>query len=348
MLFENISYLNESFEVIKNTNILVEHDLISYIGKETPRSYNGRRLDGKNKLLMPGFVNTHCHVPMTIFRSLGGNLPLDKWLENFIFPFEAKLTEKAVYTGSLIGISEMIKSGVTSFNNMYYFSETICSAIDESGIKANIAMEGLSFDDSINNKYTCNKDDAINFFKNYNNSCGGRIKTDLSIHSEYTGNPQKAEMIGALARELNTGIQLHLSETEKETKDCILRHGKTPPQYFESLSVFDNHVIAAHCVYINDDDIEILKNKNVTVSHCPLSNLKLGSGICDISKLINKGINVTIGTDGAASNDNLNFLEDIKISALLAKGIHKDASMISSEDIIKAATVNGALSHIRM
>lgn len=347
MLFENISYLNESFEVIKNTNILVEHDLISYIGKETPRSYNGRRLDGKNKLLMPGFVNTHCHVPMTIFRSLGGNLPLDKWLENFIFPFEAKLTEKAVYTGSLIGISEMIKSGVTSFNNMYYFSETICSAIDESGIKANIAMEGLSFDDSINNKYTCNKDDAINFFKNYNNSCGGRIKTDLSIHSEYTGNPQKAEMIGALARELNTGIQLHLSETEKETKDCILRHGKTPPQYFESLSVFDNHVIAAHCVYINDDDIEILKNKNVTVSHCPLSNLKLGSGICDISKLINKGINVTIGTDGAASNDNLNFLEDIKISALLAKGIHKDASMISSEDIIKAATVNGALSQRR-
>ena len=347
MLFKNINYFDENQQISSQKYMLIENGTISYIGEACPKNYDGRTINGENKLIMPGFVNTHCHVPMTLFRSLGGNMQLNEWLLKFIFPMEDKLTGDFVYYGALTGIAEMIKSGVTSFNDMYYYSENVCDAVSQSGMKANIAMEGLAFDDSLNNRLTCQKEHITDFFHKYNNSFNGRIKIDLSIHSEYTGCPEKIEMIGNMARELKANIQLHLSETENEVTQCIQRHKKTPPQFFNDIGVFDNNVTAAHCVYLNEDDIEILNKKKVNVSHCPLSNLKLGSGICDISRLSENDINVTIGTDGAASNDNLNFIEDVKASALLAKGIHKNAALFSSGDIIKMAYKYGAVSQGR-
>lgn len=347
MLFKNISILSSNGEIQNDMFLAVTNSTISYIGKTKPTENFDRIFDGAGMLLMPGFINTHCHVPMTLLRSLGGNLSLSDWLTKAVFPTEAKLTEEFVYYGALLGITEMIKCGVTSFNDMYYYSHKICSALIESGINGNIAMDGFAFDDSLKNKYSIPSSVLYDFHKEFNNKNNGQIKIDMCIHAEYTSDPKKVEKLAEIARNTGSNIQLHLSETENETSGCVKRHGKTPAQFFADLGVFENPTTAAHCVYLSDDDLVILKEKNVSVAHCPISNLKLGSGIADIVRLQKSGINVTLGTDGAASNDNLNFIEDIKTAILLQKGIHRDASLLTSNDIIKIATSNGAISQGR-
>ncbi|MEA5084285.1 MAG: amidohydrolase [Lachnospiraceae bacterium] len=347
MLFKNINILSSSGEIQNDMFLEVTNSTISYIGKTRPAGTFDRTFDGTGMLLMPGFINTHCHVPMTLLRSLGGNLSLSDWLTTAIFPTEAKLTEEFVYYGALLGIAEMIKCGVTSFNDMYYYSQKICTALIESGINGNIAMDGFAFNDSLKNKYSISSSVLYDFHKEFNNKNDGQIKIDMCIHAEYTSDPKKVEKLAEIAKNTGSNIQLHLSETQSETDACIKRHGKTPAKFFSDFGVFYNPTTAAHCVYLSDDDLYILKEKNVSVAHCPISNLKLGSGIADIVRLQKSGINVTLGTDGAASNDNLNFMEDMKTAILLQKGVHKDASLLTSNDIIKIATKNGAISQGR-
>lgn len=347
MLFKNISILSSSGEIQNDMFLAVTNKTISYIGKTEPTETFDRIFDGTGMLLMPGFINTHCHVPMTLLRSLGGNLSLGDWLTKAVFPTEAKLKEEFVYYGALLGIAEMIKCGVTSFNDMYYYSQKICTALMESGINGNIAMDGFAFDDSLKNKYSIPSSVLYDFHREFNNKNNGQIKIDMCIHAEYTSDPKKVEQLAEIAKNTGSNIQLHLSETENETNGCINRHGKTPTKFFADLGVLDNPTTAAHCVYLTDDDLVILKKKNVSVAHCPISNLKLGSGIADIVRLQKSGLNVTLGTDGAASNDNLNFIEDMKTAILLQKGIHRDASLLTSGDIIKIATKNGAISQGR-
>ncbi|MDD3570948.1 MAG: amidohydrolase [Lachnospiraceae bacterium] len=347
MLFKNINILSCNGEIQKDMYLAVTNSIISYMGKTAPTETYDRVFDGTDMLLMPGFINTHCHVPMTLLRSLGGNLSLSDWLTTAVFPTEAKLTEEFVYYGAMLGIAEMIKCGITSFNDMYYFSQKICTSLLESGINGNIAMDGFAFDDRLKNKYSIPASVLYDFHKEFNNKNNGQIKTDMCIHAEYTSDPKKVEKLAEIAKNTGSNIQLHLSETQSETDGCIKRYGKTPAQFFCDYGVFDNPTTAAHCVYLSDDDLILLKEKNVSVSHCPISNLKLGSGIADIVRIQQSGINVTLGTDGSASNDNLNFLEDLKTSILLQKGIHKDASLLTSRDIVRIATKNGAIAQGR-
>lgn len=347
MLFKNINILSSNGDIQKDMFLAVEDSIINYIGKTAPTKTHDRIFDGTDMLLMPGFINTHCHVPMTLLRSLGGNLSLSDWLTTAVFPTEAKLTEEFVYFGALLGIAEMIKCGVTSFNDMYYFSQKICTSVLESGINGNIAMDGFAFDDSLKNKYSIPASVLYDFHKEFNNKNDGQIKIDMCIHAEYTSDPKKVEKLAEIAKNTGSNIQLHLSETQSETDACIKRHGKTPAKFFSDFGVFDNPTTAAHCVYLSDDDLFTLKEKKVSVSHCPISNLKLGSGIADIVRIKKSGINVTLGTDGSASNDNLNFIEDMKTAILLQKGIHRDASLLTSSDIIKIATKNGAVAQGR-
>ena len=347
MLFKNINILSANGEIQKNMFLAVKGTTISFIDKTEPLEEHKRIFDGTDMLLMPGFVNTHCHVPMTLLRSLGGNLSLNDWLTKAVFPTEAKLTEDFVYYGALLGIAEMIKCGITSFNDMYYYSHKICHAVLESGINANIANDGFAFDDSLKNKFSIPAVVLYALHKEFNNANDGQLKIDMCIHAEYTSDPIKVEKLGKIAEKTHSNIQLHLSETLKETAACINKHGKTPAKFFADIGIFDRPTTAAHCVYLSDEDYIILKEKNVSVAHCPISNLKLGSGIADIVKLQNRGINVALGTDGAASNDNLNIIEDMKTAILLQKGIHRDASLLTSEDILRIATKNGALSQGR-
>ncbi len=347
MLFKNISYFSPDGKLIKNAFIEIKDKKIHSISFTEPLGYKGEVIDGENKLLLPGFVNTHCHVPMVLMRGLGGSLSLQDWLNEAIFPTEAKLSADDVYYGALLGIGEMLKSGITSFSDMYYFSEKIAEASIESGINANIAMDGFAFDPLLNNKFSIEKDRLIAFHKSFNNFDDGRIKIDMCIHAEYTTTKERCRMLSEIAQELNSNVQLHLSETKSETESCIKKRNMTPTEYFNNIGLFKNSVTAAHCVYLTENDIDILKENNVSVAHCPVSNLKLASGIADITKMDSKGINITIGTDGAASNDNLNILEELKLTSLLQKAKYGDASLMPPSKIINMASLNGALSQGR-
>lgn len=346
MLFKDISIIDENFKVLKNMNVLIEQDRIKYIGKDAPKDYVGEIYNGQNKLLLSGFVNAHCHVPMTLLRGYGENLPLDKWLFDCVFPFENKIKEKDMFNGSMLGIAEMIKFGTTSFTDMYFICDEIAKAVSQTGIKANIGKGVTCFDDSdFLNLETYQQSKQL--YSQWNNTCDGRVLIDMTIHAEYTSTPKVVKGLANYAKNLGANIQMHLSETEKEHNECIEKYGKTPTEYMLDCGIFENPTIVAHCVAVTENDIDILKQNNVSVAHCPVSNLKLGSGIAPISKMVEKGLNVCIGTDGAASNNNLNLLEEIKLASILQKGFYQNPLLISPEQVIKMATLNGAKSQGR-
>ncbi|EJO5347377.1 amidohydrolase [Clostridium botulinum] len=342
MLIKNITLIDENYDVIKDTNIVIEENKISYIGEDIPDNYTGYIYDGKNKVAVPGFINTHCHVPMTLVRGYGEGLPLNRWLSEKIWPFESFLTDEDCYYGSLLGISEMIKSGVVAFNDMYFNLEGIVKAVYETGIKANLSYGYVDFEE----KQDYFKDNAYKetkmlneYIKNINTD---RIKADVSIHAVYTSSEDSVRKISEYCNGTNMNMHIHLSETELEIKECKKRFGVTPVEYFLNCGTFKSNTIAAHCVHLQEDDFNILKENNVTVAHCPSSNLKLGSGIAPLKTMLKHGINVTIGTDGAASNNNLNMIEEINLAALLHKGINKDPLFLSSKEIMKISSLNGA------
>ena len=347
MLFSNCSILRPNGEILENAYLQVTDDKITYIGTKKPTRHIGIVYDYTNKLLLPGFINTHCHVPMTLLRSVGADLPLDRWLNEKIFPLEDKLNKDWAFSGTLLGIAEMLRSGVTSFSDMYFFGESRANAVLESGINANLCMGILCFDDSPFDKAPMVQE-SKDLFHAYHNANGGQLKIDIGLHAEYTSNAMIAKAASDYAKEIGANMHIHLAETKKETDECIARHGKTPTAYFNDLGLFDNHVTAAHCVWLTEQDKQILADKKVSVAHCPISNLKLGSGIADMFSLMEKGINISIGTDGVASNDNLNFLEDMKLTALLQKGLHQNPAIFPATEVFKMASQNGALSQNRL
>ncbi|SFC20083.1 amidohydrolase [Clostridium uliginosum] len=347
MLFKNITMIDEKYDVIKNTNIVVEGNKISYIASTVPEEYCGEVYDGKNKVAMPGFFNTHCHVPMTLLRGYGEGLPLERWLNEKIFPFESLLTDEDCYFGTLLGISEMIKSGVVSFTDMYSHLETLIKAIDETGIKANISNSYLKVGENDDYfKHNSYKETELvrKYMKKSNND---RIRADVSIHAEYTSSERLVRQISEYCNSTDMNMHIHLSETEEEQRICKEKYGLTPAEYFLKCGTFKSKTTAAHCVFVEGDDFNILKENGVTVSHCPSSNLKLGSGIAPLKTMLDYGINVTIGTDGAASNNNLNMIEEVNLAALLHKGINKDPLFLGQKDMLNIACLNGATSQGR-
>lgn len=347
MLFKNISYVDESFGT-KTGSILIKDGKIGWIGKDAPPDYTGEIYDGNNKMLLPGFYNVHCHVPMTLLRGYGEGLPLDRWLNEKIFPFEEKLTAEAVYWGSLIGIAEMLKSGVVSFTDMYFFLESIVKAVDESGIKANISNAAAAFSDDVRlmdtragqeSKWLC---DHVKTLEH------DRIICDAALHAEYTSNPNMVRQVAEFAKENKLRMHVHISETVLEHEACKARRGGlTPVQYLAGHGLLDSPTTAAHCVAVEDCDTDILLEKGVTVAHCPSSNLKLGSGIAPIWKLHKAGVNIGIGTDGAASNNNLNELEEVNLASILQRGALRDPMCMDIASTLQMAASNGAKSQGR-
>lgn len=342
MLFERIKLVDESFEVKENMYLQTEGDSIVYIGCEPPRNYNGEKIDGTKKLITSGFYNTHCHVPMTIIRGYGEDLPLDRWLHEKMFPFEAKLTEADCYYASLLGIMEMLSSGVVSFSDMYFNIMDIARACNDSGIKANICHGLSAFTEDTHLKDLKGYRDTLSL-KEYAKSTDGLIIADCGLHAEYTSNESFVREVAEFASLEKMIVHTHISETLSEHEDCKKRHeGKTPTQYFKTCGLFNSRVQAAHCVYIEGDDIEIIKDSSSSISHCISSNLKLGSGIAPIYELNNKGINIVIATDGAPSNNNLNIMEETHIAALVAKGSTKNPLALNAKTMLQMGTINGA------
>ena len=340
MLFEHIDYLDENFNVKKDAFIGVKDGKIAYIGAEKPEGDWGETYNGKHRIMMPGFVNAHSHAPMTLLRGYGENLPLDRWLNEKIFPFEDKLTDNAIAASTTLACAEMIRFGTVSFSDMYFFSQTMAKSILDSGIKCNLSRGLTVFSDQDYEQLDAYKDN-MDLLKNYQNAGNGRLKIDLCIHSEYTTTPKVVEAVAKHAKSENVNMHIHLSETKKEHEECKQRHGKTPAKYFADLGLFDQPTTAAHCVWVEDGDIELLKKYNVTVACNPVSNMKLASGFAPIPKMLEKGINVALGTDGCASNNNLNIMQDLYLFALLYKGVTGDPTVVTPKQALMTATLNG-------
>lgn len=347
MLFKNISLMDEAYNIKTNMNVVTEGNHITYMGKEMPEGYKGETYEGNNKFMLPGFFNIHCHIPMTLLRGYGEGLPLDRWLNEKMFPFEAKLTGEDCYWGAMLGAIELIKSGVVSITDMYFNIDHIIEALNTSGLKANIC-HGTSFNpDNPNFRDLKAYKDTDRWIKTLRQDLNSRIKIDVGIHAEYTSNEGLLREVAEYAKETNSIIHTHISETKKEHEECKNRYHLTPLGLYEKCGVLDQPVIAAHCVWIEEEDFNIIKNKDVTPVHCISSNLKLGSGFAPIKKMLEMGINVGLGTDGTSSNNNLNMMEEIHLAAMVNKGVNLDPEFLPPRKVLEFATINGAVSQGR-
>ena len=347
MLFKNITMLNENLDVEKERYVLVKGDRIAYIGDKPPAEPCGREYDGRGKLLMSGFFNAHAHSPMTLMRGYGENLALQDWLTKKIFPFEDKLDSNAVYWGTMLAMAESLKFGIVSTSDMYYFCEDMAEAVAECGAKSNISRSVTNITGEDPQTLTSMKENT-DFYNKYHNTADGRIRVDMSLHGEYTSDARTARVLADCARDAGDVIMhVHLSETKLEHEECKQRHGMTPAAYMEKMGLFDVPALAAHCVYAEDDDMDIFRAKGVTVATNPVSNMKLASGVCNASKVIDKGVNLAIGTESVASNNSLNFIEEMKTLAISSKVYYADPTLIKPKDALRAATSGGAMAQGR-
>ncbi len=358
MLFEDIRLIDENYKLREHMYLRTEGAVISYIGETRPEAIEGEeRYDGRDRLVIPGLYNLHCHVPMVILRGYGDGLGLHRWLNERIFPFEAKLTAEDVYWCTKLGAMELLSSGCVSVSDMYFFITRIADALYESGMKANICHGISSFDENVHLDSLQGYKDTMQlaadvkagkYGATLSDGSDSRIRIEMGLHAEYTSNENLVRQIAEAAKDNNMSVHVHISETESEHNECKVRHdGLTPVQYFHKCGLFDNHVNAAHCVYLEEADIDLMREAGAVAVHNPSSNLKLGSGIADIRHYIDRGMHLTIGTDGASSNNNLDMMEEMHLGAMLTRGITKDANAISAADMLKMSSLGGSLAQGR-
>lgn len=339
ILIKNALILKPNFEN-KKQSLLIKDDLIAKIADEIDEGKAGKIIDAEGKILLPGLINTHTHLSMTLFRGLADDLSLDSWLNDHIWPMEANLNGDYCYIGALLGAVELIKSGTTTFSDMYFYMEDVARAVDDAGIRAVLSYGMIDFGDAERRENEIKENMAL--FNACNGMADGRIKVFLGPHSPYTASEELLVKVRELADEYNMGIHIHVSETQKEINDSMEERGIRPFEYLEKIGLLGPDVVAAHCVWLSDEEIEIIKKHDVKVSHNPCSNMKLASGVAPVSKLMEKGVCVSIGTDGASSNNNLDLIEELKTASLLQKVSTLDPKVVSSDEAIQMATIRGA------
>ncbi|MCX4302779.1 MAG: amidohydrolase [Clostridia bacterium] len=322
---------------IVKQDILINNNIIEKIDKDIQVNEDCEKINAKNMLIMPGLVNTHTHAAMSIFRGYKADQKLMDWLENAIFPVEDKLEPDDIYWNSYLSFLEMIKSGTTTCNDMYFGMEKSIEAIEETGMRAVIGWSIT--DEAINGKLEKTRE----FAKKYNVD-GSRIKIYIAPNSPDSCSPETMELCVKTAKELNTGIHIHLAETLEQDNFIKDRYDKSSTEYLEELGVFDVPVILANGIYLSDEDIEILKKHNLQggIAHNPISNCKLSSGICDVVNLRKNNITVGLGTDGIGSTTTLDMFEEMKTAAYLQKVNTMKPNAITAYDILKMATIEGA------
>ncbi len=349
MLFKDIAIIDENLDYQQHRWVGVIGDTIDYIGETEPAdaAKYGEVYEGEGRLLMPAMYNAHTHAPMTLLRGYAENLPLQAWLEQKCWPFEGKMNGDDNYWATMLSCAEMARYGTVSFSDMYYFTPERARAVDESGMKANLCTSPLAFEPKPIQEYPV-FDEMEDGIANVDGMGDGRIKFEGCIHAEYTNNDVTAKSVFDWAKEKQTRLHVHVSETKSEVEDCRGRHdGKSPVQWLDSLGAFDVPFVAAHCVWVDDDDIALMAEKGVTVVHNPASNMKLSSGFAPVTKMIEAGVNVALGTDGMASNNNHDMFQDMYLMAMLPKGSLLDPTAITPKQAFSAATRAGALAQGR-
>lgn len=324
---------------LPDAEILIDGNTIIFAGKrkDAPVFEADETIDGEEAVAMPGLCNLHTHTPMTLLRSLGSDLPLDRWLNEAIFPIEKHLTDEAVRAGTDLGILEMLRYGTTSFNDMYMHMDMEAEAVRDSGMRALLGHGVVDFDESCSDLLP-----NIDLIEKWNHAADDRIRVSLAPHSEGATTQKLLERVKEAAESYHVPIHIHVSETKLDFDGSLSRHGLTPPMYLEKLGLLEHPVLAAHCVWMTDEDIELFAKRGVTILHNPISNLKLASGVAPIAKMLKAGCRIALGTDGVASNNNLNLWEEIKLMPMLQKGTLLDPTVISPAQTIASATSVGA------
>ncbi len=335
----NTQILTMTGQPVYTGDILIENDTIKALGVVDEQDAVGAQvIDGKRTVAMPGLINTHTHAAMTLLRGYADDMELMPWLNDKIWPAEAKFVNEHIYWGSALAAVEMIQSGTTTFADMYDSMHEVAKVTEESGLRANLARGCVVFSDPDLKNIQKN----VRLYENFNNQADGRIKVWFAPHAPYTCPPEYLTKIVEAAQSCSAGIHVHLAETLDEQRQIAEGYGKTPTEYLNDLGVFELPTIAAHSVYLNDTDIEILKTHNVGIAHNPTSNLKLASGIANIPKYLNAGLNVGIGTDGCSSNNTLNMFKEMTICSFVQKVNAMDPTVMPAEEVLKMATINGA------
>lgn len=332
--------MNSKYDIIENGFITIKNSKIIDIGTGNPTStinlYNA-----KGKIIIPGFINAHTHLPMTMYRGIADDLPLKIWLEEHIWPAEAKNTnEENVRKASRLGMEEMIRTGTTTFCDMYFFADAVAEETEKIGLRG-VMNEAIV--DFPTNSYK-NIDKAFSkvegFIKKWQNN--SLITPAAIFHSTYACNKNTLLRINKLSLKYNLRLSTHISETESEVNDFTTQEGVSPAKYLHQLGMLTQKSVSAHCVWLTDEEQQLFATHKASIVHCPTSNLKLGSGIAPIPQYIEKDINVALGTDGCASNNNLDMVEEMRLAALLHKGVNRNATVIPAREALKMATINGA------
>ena len=339
ILLKNAHYFGTD-GTAKQGDIAIENDIILSVGESVAEDFMPERtIECKDKFVIPGFINTHTHAAMGLFRSYADDMLLMDWLQKKIWPIEGKMESDDFYWGTMLGIAEMIQSGTTMFADMYMGMERVAEAVEETGIRAVIArgMAGVAPTAEsalVNSEY---------LYNTYHGAADGRLRVMLGPHAPYTCPPDYLKRVVALSEKLGAEIHIHLAETQGEVNDCLRLYGKTPMALMDEVGILDRGVLAAHCVVLSEEDIALMAAKNVRVAHNPGSNMKLASGIAPVPALLKAGVCVGLGTDGSSSNNNLDMLEEVHLAALLHKVNTLDPLAVPAHVALRMGTTEGAV-----
>lgn len=324
----------------KLTDVLIEGNRIARIASGISAPAGAEVLDGTDKAIIPGFINTHTHASMTLFRGYGDDLPLMTWLEDYIWPVEAQMTAHDVYVGARLACLEMLRSGTTCFLDMYMHPLETAKAVEEMGLRAHLSY--TLFDQGNAERAELDRKRSYEYFDRFK-EFSDRITFTLGPHAIYTVSREQLQFCHQFAVEHNVKIHLHLSETKGEIDECVRQHGLTPVRYLEKLGILSEHLVLAHVVWIDDEEMDLLAKYNVSVVHNPASNLKLASGYAfKYEEMKRRGIRIGIGTDGCSSSNNLDMVVAMKLASFLGKGWRFDSTACKADDIFASATSVGA------
>lgn len=323
---------------IRKCDIYIKDRKICSIDRE-PEDYKiDKTIDGTDKFVIPGLINCHTHAYMSIFKNFADDIDFNTWLFERIMPNEDKMNSEDAYYSNLLGMIEMIKSGTTTFVDMHMFKNMSVKAAEKLGMRA-VISRGLSGDDRNDEGAIRRLNEAC---EEIDNNTSDKITFMIAPHAIYTCGDDYLKQCIEVAKKRKLSLNIHLSETENEIEECINKHGITPVEYLNEMGFFDVNTLAAHCVHVNDNDIDILKNKNVNVIANPCSNMKLGNGFAPITKMMNKGINICLGTDSTASNNSLNMFKEMQMISLINKGYDKNPTSVNAKEAINMCTINAA------